>query len=418
MFMRSIKALGSVVCAFLLLTACQFGRSAEEIINSKNDVERELTFTFSATSPGGGESSGTRVSLVDEELEGVRATWEDGDAIAMFDFGEVFVTTNGSGSDALILSYVEEDDHNENDGIHYANFKGQGLAKMGEDVFNKKPFGLLYPASDNVKELPCATLEAPLSFVGQDGDLLTLSRNFLYAWGYAYGVCKDDEVTLYENQSICSSNLSWHPHVVGSDSIILDNKMCIIRFSMVKAVPNADNTDSTLYSLQTYLSSQNLEIDSIIVANIIQGAPGISQAMLNLQMGEVTADQSADSALTLIPTESLKEITEENATPVSADADAERVAWGSTFYLAVPCPSSTKLNIQPLLTVHTRSSLDHHTPGTTYFGIVSSKEVKEGDYYMTAPIEMVDDLTRLQEAAKIYLYYHSSFVWNQPIDIY
>ena len=37
---------------------------------------------------------------------------------------------------------------------------------------------------------------------------------------------------------------------------------------------------------------------------------------------------------------------------------------------------------------------------------------------MTAPVVMLDDETKLQEEAKIYLYYHSSFVWDTPIDIY
>ena len=56
--------------------------------------------------------------------------------------------------------------------------------------------------------------------------------------------------------------------------------------------------------------------------------------------------------------------------------------------------------------------------GPTYFGAITTKTVKEGDYYMTAPVVMLDDETKLQEEAKIYLYYHSSFVWDSPIDIY
>ena len=56
--------------------------------------------------------------------------------------------------------------------------------------------------------------------------------------------------------------------------------------------------------------------------------------------------------------------------------------------------------------------------GPTYFGALSNKTVREGDYYMTAPVVMLDDETKLQEEAKIYLYYHSSFVWDTPIDIY
>ena len=397
-----------------LLCSCHFGKSADEMINRYNDVERELTFSFEVAQPGGGE---TRVSLEDLELNGVRSLWERTDVLSLFDFGQVFITTNGGGRKAMSLSYVEPADEDPNDGIDYAIFQGSGLAKMGDEVYNSKTFALAYPAT-YFGDLSCSSTQANLLFSGQDGTLFTIGRVYQYAWGRATGICQDRVVTLYEDQSECSSHLDWHPHALGSDRIVLDNKMCVIRFSMVCGKPAVGSTDTTWMTLQTYLKSQRLEIASIDVANLNSPEPGMGETQLNLQTGEVTPLVGADTFLTVVPLDTLKEIMEENATPDSFDPDARRVAWGSTFYLAVPCPTSTQLNIRPLLTVKTRSAEDHHTPGPTYFGLLRSKTVKEGDYYMTAPVRMVDDKTRLVEEAKIYLYYHSSFVWDIPIDIY
>ena len=397
-----------------MLSSCHFGKSADEIMNKYNNVERDLTFTFEVDQPGG---KGTRVSMEDLELSGVRSLWEKADVISLFDYGEVFITTNGGGRKAMSLSYVEPADEDPDDGIDYAVFQGSGLAKMGDEVYNSKKFGLTYPAA-RFGDLSCSSTTANLLFDGQDGTLFTIGKLYQYAWGRATGICQDGVVTLYEDQADCSSHLDWHPHALGSDRIILDNKMCVIRFSMVCAKPVPGTNDSTWMTLQTYLTSQNLEIASIDVANLDSPEPGIGETCLDLKTGEVTPVAGADTFLTVLPKEPLKEIMEENATPDSFDADAKRVAWGTTFYLAVPCPTSTKLEIRPLLTVKTRSAADHHTAGPTYFGLLQTKTVKEGDYYMTAPVRMVDDMTRLVEETKIYLCYHSSFVWDLPIDVY
>lgn len=412
--MRNIVKLMKWSWLWMFVSSCHFGHSAEDILNKYNDVPRDLTFRFQASGPGGQ----TRVILEDEELNGVRSTWEKEDQVALFDFGQVFVTTNGGKSNsALVLSYKEHADENPDDGIDFAVFAGQALAKMGDDVFNGKSFALVYPAKA-VQDESCASTEVNFSFVGQDGSLEGLQKNYLCAWGCATGICADKVVTLYEGQTSCSSNLPWHAHLAGGEDIVLDNKMCIIRFSMVIGKVYAGDPDTTWMTLQQYLNTQNLEIASIDVANINPNQPGISEANLLLQTGELVLSQAADSFVTVVPLDTLKEIRQENATPVSYEAGAERVAWGSTFYLSVPCPEKTKLDFHPLLTVKTRSKEDRLTMGPTYFGAITTKTVKEGDYYMTAPVVMLDDETKLQEEAKIYLYYHSSFVWDSPIDIY
>ena len=355
--------------------------------------------------------------MEDQELNGVRSLWEDTDVISLFDFGQVFVTTNGGGTKALAMKYDEYADDNINDYIDYACFVGQGSAKMGEDVFNSKPFALTYPAA-RFGDKPCSSTSAQMDFRAQDGTLFTIGKLYQYAWGSATGICKNEMVKLYENQSDCSSNLYWHSHAYGSETIVLDNKMCVVRFSMICGKPAGAAQDTVWTTLQDYLKSHHLEIASIDVSNLNQREPGIAAAELNLQTGLVTPTVGADTFLTILPNDTLREIKQENATPDSYAPDAKKVAWGSTFYVAIPCPLNLKLDIRPLITVRTQSNEDHHTAGPTYFGSVSSKQVKEGDYYMTAPIIMVDDRVRMAEDAKIYLYYHSSYVWDTPIDIY
>ncbi|MBP5716492.1 MAG: hypothetical protein J6W69_05190 [Bacteroidales bacterium] len=412
--------------AIILLSSCRFGRTAEEIRNKYNDVERDLTFTFSAVGPGGtsATTSSTRVILEDDELEGVVSSWEDDDVIALFDFGEVFVATGeGTTNYALPLNYHE--DAADEYGIDFAVFTGSARAKMGEDVFNGKPFALLYPYNQ-FQDQPASTTSVQLDFDGQWGSLNTIQENFLYAWGRAQGICEDAVVTLIEDQVDCSSQQEWHSHRTGSDVIVLDNKMAIIRFSMVVAnvtIGDDNQPDTTYMTLNDYLGS-DIDISGIEVQNLALGAPGVSLVNLDLMSGMVSPETTATNVLTIghkNDTTGVQtcEIQEQDATPVNHSVDADSVAWGTTFYLAVPCPTETKLEYHPLITVQTRNNKTGQ-PGVTYYGAVSQKTIKEGDYYMTAPIVLFDSKARIDVEAKIYLYYHSSYVWggDDAIDVY
>ena len=403
----------------LSLTSCRLGRTAEEIRTQYNNVERNLTFTFGAQQPGTTGGSDTRVTLVDNELEGVESRWESSDAIALFDFGAVFVDD----PNAIALGYVEDAD--DEYGIDYAVFSGSAKSKMGEDAPNEMPFALVYPCS-RFESMPSSSTSVTLTFDEQYGSLEWLRQLHLYAWGSAIGRCEDGLVTLREAQASCSSNLTWHSHKTGSEDIILDNKMSIIRFSMVVADITTDgngNPDTILTSLNDYLGN-DVDIDYIEVQNISATAPGISEATLDLASGLVSPSEDASSTVTVTHLADttgveLREIEEQDATPVNHSADADSVAWGTTFYLSVPCPVNTTLNIHPMLIVHTRNTTTG-LPGATYYGAVSEKTIKEGNYYMTAPIWMFDNKAKLDVEAKIYLYYHSSYVWSgdDRIDIY
>lgn len=396
--MRKPAILLLVLTAFCI-SSCHFGHSAEEIMNKYKDVERDLVFSFTAPTPGGS----TRVYMEDHELSGVSTRWEGDEAIALFDFGEVFVEPKN----AISLGY--EDDADDIRGVDFAKFKGQARAKMGENVFDGKDFALMFPYKDFGK-LPSTSTTAELDFNGQNGTLDLLRKRFLYAWGYAFGKCKDSEVTLYESQSSCSSHQDWHSHATESEEIVLDNKMSIIRFSMIAGQVTPETTDTVWMRLTEYLNNKNLKIDRITVAGD-SASLGFSRAIVSLRNGIVTPSSSATPSLTVLVTDPLKEIEERDATPVSLMPGAEKVAWGTTFYLSIPCTMSGKLPISPLLTVTT---VDKNTgnPGETYYGSLSYKMLKEGDYYMTAPIKVVDSMAKLQEETPIYLYYHSSFVFD------
>lgn len=406
-------SLGIFALLSLCVSSCHFGDTAEDMVNKYNNIERDMVFTLSADQPGGTD---TRVAITDNELDGITSIWEkNNESIAVFDFGEVFTMTNGSSNpkNALCLAYEEDvtpDDH----GIDYASFKSTGRtrAKMGETAVNAKNFALMYPYG-KFSALPCNATSVKMDYNGQTGRLnekgvKNIEKNYFYAWGYALGTCNSSEksnksvVDLIEGQSGCSSNLPWHSH--GGEKIILDNKMAIIRFSLIA---NEYNT------LSTYLG--NDKIDYIDIENIEEGVPGFSEATVDLRSGLVTATTEAQKVLRVTPVtidnKQFKEITKANATPSYVGGPG--VAWGTTFYLAVPCPKNKVLPFHPVLTIHT-------TGGKVYYGSLQSKDIKEGDYYMTAPIKVTKDEIDLDDQAQIYLYYHSSYVWsgNNTIDVY
>lgn len=397
--------------------SCHFGDSAEEMLDKYSNTERDLIFTFGAEVPGG---SSTRVVGTDEGLDGVSSKWRGDESIALFDFGNVFITTNGGGTSALALKYKKKEDPEF--GIDFAKFEGTGRTKISDAEIKGKTFALAYPYN-KFDDKPCSSSSLDLSFNPQTGKLQDLYEYNHYAWGYTTGICKDDEITLYEYQASCSSDLPWHSHTAGTERIVLDNKMSIIRFSMIYGLVNIhdDNSiDTTWMTLNDYLSRNNWKIDHIDVSNLESASYGIDRAELDLRTGQVLPKQDADSVIRVQNLSNaplvLMDIAEGDATPVSHETGAEKVSWGTTFYLSVPCHYK-RLNIQPLLTIYTIDEVGN--PAETYYGLVSTKELKEGDYYMTAPIKLVDNRVKLQEEAKIYLYYHSSFVWgdSDPIEI-
>lgn len=413
----------ALVISFVTLTSCHFGSKSEDMLEELRKKEYNVTFSFSAPVPGATEQ--TRVGMKDRGLLGVESRWEGNEQLALFDLDQVFVSTNqGGGSSAVMMKYqkaVDTEDHPFYDtlAIDYAEFEGNARVK-GELKFENKRFALAFPGSA-FGNLDCHSTSAELSFEGQSGTLDNIKANQLFAWGMSLGKLENEkEVELSEGQGACSSNLQWHSHVYGNEKIILDNKMSIIRFSMIYGqVSNV--TDTTWMTLQDYLDTQNWQISSIEVADMDTISPLLSPVNLNLTSGEVSRVRplanGERASLHVTPIGKLPEIKKENATP-AVIGGSEGIAWGTTFYLSIPCPLNKSLPIHPLVTV---SIVDASGKAVkNLYGSLERKVLKEGDYYMTAPIKLFDDQVKLQEDIKIFLYYHSSFVWgsNNPIEVY
>ena len=412
------------------LVSCHFGDEIEKQLSKYDGVVRDITFTFSASKTE--DNSATRVSLTDNGLDGVASGWESTDEIALFDFGQIFTTdetaTTIKSPKAIEMKY-DSDAMGDTTGVDYANFTATTRAIMTEStIADDYHFGLFYPYG-KAKAMSSASTSITLDFSGQNGSLNKIAKNFFYAWGYAKGTCQDAKVVLKEamgeGNSQCN-NAEWHPHNIGENAIVLDNKMAIIRMHMVV---NASK------SFSDYLTEKGLEISKITVTNRLgqwtdeddnvtyaSDSSNISAAELDLQSGTVSESASASPSLVLDEPTVLNVHKNDTVKGVYALTSGSKTVWGSTFYVAVPCPETVttaagktqhQLTFRPLIEVETKAA-EGKSPDEcpTYWGSLSTKELKEGDYYITDCIMMSTDKTDIGAEADIYLYYHSSFLWN------
>lgn len=389
------------------LCACHFGRSAEEMMNEYNDVERDLLFTMSTSGPDGSVSS--RTAMTDNQVNGVVSKWVVGDAIAIFDFGKVFYDgedeTNGSPM-VPCLNFEKNDDLFVGDDIDDAIFTGVIHSKMGEKTANGKNFALVQPYSSMVTYYSDET-DVTLDFTGQDGTLERLASVYQYAWGMGKGVCQKGVVELTDLMPNC--NVDWHDHSVG-ERVVLDNKMAIIRFSVLYQPTDEDGVyQGKPYALSQYLAENDLTVSYIDIENMDE-SEGFTRANLNLSSGMVSAAADAETTIRLespFGFLTLSDLKEEDGIVGANDVRC----WGTTFYLAVPCPENRMLPLHPMVKIHTCDARTHVESDKIFYGTLSTHIIKEANYYMSSPIITVDNKLHLVESAKLFLYYHSSFVW-------
>jgi len=389
------------------LCACHFGRSAEEMMNEYNDIERDLLFTMSASGPDGSTSS--RTSMVDNQIYGIETRWSEGDAVAIFDFGKVFYDGKDEADGSPLvpcLSFDENDDNNVSDGSDDAVFTGVIHSKMGEKTTNGKSFAIVQPYNKMMLYYSDET-DVTLDFTGQDGSLSNIALKYQYAWGMGKGVCENGVVTLTDMMPNC--NVDWHDHAVG-DRVVLDNKMAVIRFSVLYQPTDDDGIKiGQPYELSKYLAENDLTVSYIDVENMDE-SDGFTAANLNLTSGIISAAPGAATTIRLESTEgylTLKDIAKEDGIVGAGDVRC----WGTTFYLAVPCPTNGILPLHPMVKIHTCDVRTHVASDKVFYGTLSTHIIKEANYYMSSPIITVDNKVHLEESAKLFLYYHSSFVW-------
>lgn len=400
------------------VSSCHFGRSAEEIINQYNDQERDLVFRLTTSQPDG-SVGGSRVSLTDNSLDGVTARWEGYEQLALFDYGAVFYddkSEEGGSPYVPCLEYDKADDTNPSDDIDFASFVGEVHSKMGEGAMNGKPFALFFP-THVVAGLKSDATSVDLDFENQDGTLQRLSESYMFAWGKALGRCEDGVVTFIDDMPNCNS--SWHDHGLDGEAVILDNKMAIVRFSILYQPTDEDGlANGERSTLNEFLADSGLVIHHIELENL-ENTVGFNKAVLNLNSGNVSAAVGAIDSLTLSSPNGyleLDDIAKQDATPVSKDPDAEQFCWGTTFYVSFPCPVNKTLVLHPMIKIYTCDSKTHKLTSKTFYGLLGAHTIREGNYYMSSPVITTDNKAKLVESAKIYLYYHSSFVWG-PEDI-
>lgn len=424
--MKVIRTGVSLLTIFMAigLSSCHFGDTVEEMINKDKDVARDITFKFDAVKPGG---SGTRVTLVDDELLGVTARWEETDEIALFDFGNVFVIdpeTNLASPNAISLAYdTDADNHDMNDNglddIDDATFSGEAKSKMGNGVWNKQKFALFYPYA-KVQNLSCAATDVTLDFTGQNGGLGNLAKKYLYAWGIAIGECNDGIVTMTDamkshttnnpgpDDPIC--NEEWHNHAMfAGEHILLDNKMAIMRMSFI----NGGKT------LAEHLAEpdKNLEISYIEIENLDATQPDFTRVVLSLSNGSIVPATGATNKLQIgdeINPAVIASIEQDHGTPGQIGGQ-DHVSWGSSIYVAIPCPETVEGDwFRPIITIHTKVK-GSSQEGPSYFAMLGAHNIKEGDYYMTSAITASPSSDDLQVQETIFLYYHSAYVWDTDI---
>lgn len=411
----SLLLLPAALLLIMGVSSCNlhFGRSAEEIINKYNDQERDIVFQLNTSQPDG--STGSRVSLVDNSLNGVTARWQGWESVALFDFGAVFydgVDKKGGSPFVPALDYDREDDQIPDDDVDFASFSGTIHSKMGEGAMNGKQFALFFPYG-TVMNLKSNATSTELDFEEQDGTLSNIAGSYMFAWGLAQGICEDGYVTFNDIQPRC--NTDWHEHGAQEGAVILDNKMAIVRFSVLYQPTDEDGLPNGERStLNEFLADSGLLIHHIEIENLEKTA-GFSKAVLNLASGEVTEHPSASDSLTLTSPFGfleLDDIAKKDATPVSNEPDAERFCWGTTFYVSFPCPVNRTLVLHPMIKIYTCDAATHRLTSRVFYGLLGAHTMREGNYYMSSPVITTDSKAKLVESAKIYLYYHSSFVWG------
>lgn len=460
----------SILVALMALMAClsnscQFGDDAETMLTKYDHVARNISFSFKATNNGGSSESVSRATLIDGGLDkGVVSNWSGDDQIALFDFGAVFTEDEEAkeiiSPEAVCLKYsssfnFEEFSGNSNnptDGsVDWAEFKGETRAVMTEDPRDEDyEFALAYPYNA-FKEEKTNVGSLTLDFDQQDGSLITMAKKVLYAWGYAKGKPEEGIVELKNKMSGCSNgpDNKWHQHGRSEEEILLDNKEAIVRFHMMYT-PIQDDYDKHRINNQSlvgkpmlldeYLALQNLVITEIMVENNkyesgvdVDGnptyteVPNIKSATLSLKDGSVS--EGAGNAITLASPYVIhvpETITDENkaytidskgetvTSAVTPLTSGSKTVWGTAFYLAVPCPISKKLDFHPFITVRTKKK-DGNANGQTFFGTINHKELKEGDYYITGQVPMSTDAKQLNGYVDIFLYYNSSFIWEENL---
>lgn len=400
----------TLVSASFLLSSCHFGDVDDVRPKEYDDVIRNFTISLDAVTPTGG--SAVRTAISDRTLNGLDIVWTAGDEIAMF-CHDASVQTD-SKQPVIKLSQasdIESSDvanaDNPDELVSWASFTAKTQLKAGNtaNLEVSHNYSFVYPYSQVAHEQSNAS-SIYLDFTGQDGSLATLQRKYHYAWGVGAGSVAGDADNAKMNftdvtGSLCNDAVAHANHKSWEEgNVVLDNKMSIIRFSLVHQDDNGTKT-----SFKQYLEQNNLgEITQIILHDDNGNLSDV--AMLDVKNGNVQNDGSSTICLGNLDNvrPSFIEITEQGA---NSDLSANGQSWGTTFYVSIPVQNK-KAELKCWLEIHVGSQGQD-----VYYVYMQNRTFAEGRYYLTAPLICTDKKTAELNLQTVFDY-ESTQITNVP----
>lgn len=394
----------------LLLASCHFGDIDDVRPKDYDNIARDFRVSLDAVTPTG--SSETRTLITDLTLNGLNIAWSAGDEIAMFCHDATIQTDDKMPAVKLTQpGDIESSDRlngtTPDDEASWASFTAQVQLKAANSakLEEQHTFSFVYPYSQVGHELSNAQT-IYLDFTGQDGSLQSLQSKYHYAWGIGAGSItgndKNAEMDFTDVMGNKCNDAKAHANhnAWEKGSLVLDNKMSIVRFSLVHQDANGKMT-----SLKQYLEQNNLgEITQIILHDDNGNLSDV--AMLDVKTGAVTNDGSSDICLGNLDNirPSFIEITEQGE---NSELSANGQSWGTTFYVSLPIQNkTTELKCWLEIRVGDQGQ-------DSYFVSMQNRTFAEGRYYMTAPLICTDRKTAELNLQTIFEY-ESTQITNVP----
>ncbi|MBQ0057677.1 MAG: hypothetical protein KBT20_08480 [Bacteroidales bacterium] len=370
------------IAATPMLTAC--GVDDQDVLKAipsdYADVERSFTFTLNATAPGNGDAGATRTKITDRQAFGLDICWNKDDKLAVFSN----CITSDKPVKLEVMEPISASDVMDNNFASWAMFAGTGSMTAGNTVNNARAneqlFALVYPF-EAFSSLAPNSSSVVLDFDRQTGDLKTLQEHFQYAWGLTSGVINGDDqsawITPHDMIGDRCNHPDIHPGHNYDESVLLDEKMSILRFSLVHK-----NNDNSLISFSDYLTSIGTTLQTIML--IDDNGNIRSQASLDLYTGQVTAIENYIDYITITPKDNATSIAFTEIDPKS-ELSAGGKSWGSSFYVSIPVPDSKAVYDFLLMLID--------SGGNYYHVAMNRRSFNEGSYYITEPLVVTSEDT-------------------------
>ncbi len=404
----------AALCSLLLLSSCHFG-DAEDGLVALAKKKRELDYSVRMTMP---TIAASRDVVQDLGPDGLNLNWGNSAAIAVF--GDEFVLEKDS-SDASVRPAAIELSYDRylnasalsGDSATELSFDFSAYARHGYGESYATLVNFVYPYSlaldTDGDTLQTDTDSLLFTFTGQDGKLSTLRSQYLVALGRTRAVCSQNEVTvrdsLAEDAIVAESADMTSSDAADSDDdtplVHLTPKVAVVRLSLV--VEAQRNFTLLEYVKSRNMSDNGLYVDHIVLSNLNADAAGISRTALNLNSGWMQPQSSAVTSLTISDSKyfwDLSEIASDDAQYLGAQGNY-LTSWGTSVYVAIPCTQEGVLDWSPQIAVYLRQTGSQLSQDQVLYGRIDDVQLQEGGYYITSPIGLVSDVSKVEQPACI-----------------